>query len=294
MTDKMKETTISNSELSIKVKAHGAELSSIIYNGKEYLWQADPAFWSRHSPVLFPIVGAVWDGIYKVEGEEYSLSQHGFARDMEFGLLSAADNEIWYRLCSNDDSKKKYPYDFQLNIGYKLEGRKIHVMWEVHNPSESNMYFQIGAHPAFYLSGEEKDGNKGFFGFDNTDNLQITLIKKKGCADTSKHYNAELNADRLMPITADTFTKDALIFENHQLKDVTLYDSMKNPYLNVSFDAPLVGLWAPKPTSPFVCIEPWYGRCDSANYNGEFKDKEWIQTLSAKETFKGGYTIEIL
>ena len=81
--------TVSNQELTIRVSEHGAELSSIVANatGKEYLWQADPAFWKRHSPVLFPIVGSVWKAEYRNEGTVYPLSQHGFARDMDFTLI---------------------------------------------------------------------------------------------------------------------------------------------------------------------------------------------------------------
>ena len=88
--------TVSNQELTIRVSEHGAELSSIVANatGKEYLWQADPAFWKRHSPVLFPIVGSVWKAEYRNEGTVYPLSQHGFARDMDFTLIDEAENEL--------------------------------------------------------------------------------------------------------------------------------------------------------------------------------------------------------
>ena len=92
--------TVSNQELTIRVSEHGAELSSIVANatGKEYLWQADPAFWKRHSPVLFPIVGSVWKAEYRNEGTVYPLSQHGFARDMDFTLIDEAENELRFAL----------------------------------------------------------------------------------------------------------------------------------------------------------------------------------------------------
>lgn len=101
--------TLSNSELTIKVSPHGAELCSIWCNGKEYLWQADPAFWKRHSPVLFPIVGSVWENKYRHEGNSYTLTQHGFARDMDFELILERENEVYYRLVDNEEAHQKYP-----------------------------------------------------------------------------------------------------------------------------------------------------------------------------------------
>ena len=101
--------TISNKQLTIQVSPHGAELCSIVANGKEYLWQADPAFWKRHSPVLFPIVGSVWENEYRNEGIPYTLTQHGFARDMEFMIVAEKEDEVRYRLVSNEETLKKYP-----------------------------------------------------------------------------------------------------------------------------------------------------------------------------------------
>lgn len=286
---------LSNSELQIMVSAAGAELCSIMCNGKEYLWQADPAYWNRHSPVLFPIVGRVWDNTYRCEGGTYSLGQHGFARDMEFSLVSVSDDEVWYRLTDNEETLRKYPYNFCLEIGYRIEGKKIHVMWRVANSGDREMYFQIGAHPAFYFPGyDSTTKERGFFGFDRTDGLEYILIGEKGCAVTDVHYPLNLK-DGLLPLDTSTFDGDALILENGQVKVVTLYDNARKAVLNLQFDAPVVGLWSPPAkNAPFVCIEPWYGRCDRMNYDGEYKDKDWIQKLQPKEVFNGGYVIEIL
>ena len=294
MCNHLNETILKNKELTLRVNAHGAELSSIRHNDTEYLWQADPAFWKRHSPVLFPIVGSLNEGTYRVDGKEYHLSQHGFARDMDFAPVSHKDDEVWYRLTSDEETLKKYPYAFVLKIGYKIEGKKIHVMWRVENPSDREMDFQIGAHPAFYYRGAEKEGTKGYFILDNTRNLKMTLIGGKGCADVEHHHPAPLNAERLLPIQADTFSRNALIFEEGQIREITLTDSEKVPYLKMTFSTPLVGLWAPSADSPFVCIEPWYGRCDRMGFVGEFKDRDWMQHLQPKGVFEGGYTIEIL
>ena len=286
--------TISNKQLTIQVSPHGAELCSIVANGKEYLWQADPAFWKRHSPVLFPIVGSVWENEYRNEGIPYTLTQHGFARDMEFTLISEKEDEVRYRLVSNEETLHKYPFPFCLEIGYRIQGKKIEVMWEVKNTGDKEMYFQIGAHPAFYWPEfDASNFERGFFRFDKENGLKYILISEKGCADPSTEYSLELT-DGLLPLDTHTFDKDALILENEQVRKVTLYNKEKLAYLSLHFNAPVVGLWSPPAkNAPFVCIEPWYGRCDRAHYTGEYKDKDWMQHLQPEEIFQGGYTIEI-
>ncbi|WP_455584402.1 aldose 1-epimerase family protein [Bacteroides sp.] len=287
--------TISNSQLSIQVSPNGAELCSIVSEGKEYLWQADPAFWKRHSPVLFPIVGSVWENEYRVEGTIYNLPQHGFARDMDFELILERSDEVRYRLTDNEETRKKYPFPFCLEIGYRIQGKQIEVLWEVRNTGDEEMYFQIGAHPAFYFPGFDATSNeRGYFGFDKTEELEYILISEKGCANPDHKYPLKLTTDGLLPLDTHTFDKGALILENGQVKKVMLYNKEKKPYLSLHFTAPVVGLWSPPAkNAPFVCIEPWYGRCDRAHYTGEYKDKDWMQHLQPSEVFKGGYIIKI-
>ena len=288
--------TIKNNDITISVKPFGAELASIKSNktGKEYLWQADPLFWKRHSPILFPIVGGLWNGNCRFDGETYKMSQHGFARDMEFDLLSETDNEIFYILRSNEDTLSRYPYAFELVIGYRLIQNKVEVIWKVHSVGADTMYFQIGAHPAFNYAGfDVEDESQGYFGFDKPEDINYILIGEGGCADTDNIYPLQLK-NGLLPIDKHTFDKDALIIENRQVKQVTLYDKNKKPYLSMHFDAPLVGLWSPpSKDAPFVCIEPWYGRCDRVGFDGEFKDRDWVNALAGGETFCKAYTIEI-
>lgn len=287
--------TLSNSELTIQVSPHGAELCSIVRNGHEYLWQADPAYWKRHSPVLFPIVGSVWEGHYRVGGQTYEMSQHGFARDMDFELLSQSATELRYRLADTEETRRKYPYPFVLEIGYRLHGACVDVLWQVTNPASAEMYFQIGAHPAFNVPGyDEADPRRGFFGFAPSEGLEYVRIAERGCVAPDVHYPMPL-ADGLLPIDAHTFDIDTYILEDGQVREVTLYDNDKRPCLCLRFDAPVLGLWSPPgKNAPFVCIEPWYGRCDRAHFSGEFKDRDWVQRLRAGETFRGGYTIELL
>lgn len=288
--------TLSNDSLTIKVSPHGAELCSIVANatGKEYLWQADPAFWKRHSPVLFPIVGSLWNNEYRNNGNTYKLSQHGFARDKEFELIEETDTELRFRLTESEDTLQQYPFPFCLEIGYRLTGNQIEITWTVENTGSEEMHFQIGAHPAFYYPDfNENSEHRGFFAFDRTQGLSYKLIQEKGCIG-DKQYPLTLNSEGLLPLDTHTFDKDALVLEDSQVKRVDLLTPNGSSYLSVHFTAPVVGLWSPpSKNAPFVCIEPWYGRCDRVDYAGEYKDKDWMQHLKEGERFVGRYSVEI-
>ena len=287
---------LKNDVLTIEVSGHGAELSSIRKGGTEYLWQADPKFWGRHSPVLFPIVGSVWEGRYRVGENEFTLGQHGFARDMDFTLVWQTETELRYRLESTEDTLAKYPWSFCLEIGYRLHDNKIDVIWEVSNPGVEDMYFQIGAHPAFnYPDYDLEKKERGYFSFDRTEGLECIRIVGKGCVDAVTKYSMELDENGRYPLASDTFDViDTLMLQDSQIKRVTLHRVDGSPWLSLDFTAPVVGLWAP-PTknAPFICIEPWYGRCDRAGYEGDYREKDWINRLGAGERFSSVYTVEI-
>lgn len=288
--------TLKNNVLTVDVSAHGAELQSIRKGDVEYLWQGDPAFWGRRSPVLFPIVGSVWEKKYRVEGTEYELGQHGFARDMDFEKVSSSDTEVRYRLVSNEDTLAKYPYQFVLEIAYRLHGNSLDVVWEVENPSDKEMYFQIGAHPAFLYPDYETDRKeRGFFVFDRTAGLESVRIQEKGCVDALTKYPLEIPEDGRLPIASDTFdTIDTIILVDSQIGEVKMLRADGSPWLALTFDAPVVGIWSPPhKVAPFICIEPWYGRCDRTGYEGEYKDKDWMNRLAPGEKFSSVYTIEI-
>ena len=288
-------TILSNETLRVEVSAHGAELQSIRKGDVEYLWQGDSRYWGRRSPVLFPIVGSVWEARYRVDGTEYQLGQHGFARDMDFTLVCATDTEVRYRLESSDETLAKYPYPFVLEIAYRLHGASIDVIWEVKNPSDKDMYFQIGAHPAFFYPDydPEKSG-RGFFTFDRTEGIECIRIKEKGCVDAETKWPLEM-PEGVLKLEKDTFDAiDTIMVQDSQLKRVNMFKEDGTAWLSLSFDAPVVGIWSPPgKVAPFICIEPWYGRCDRVGYEGEYKDKDWMNSLAPGEEFKSVYTIEI-
>lgn len=287
---------ITNSILSVEISEHYAELQSIKKDGKEYLWQGDSKFWGRRSPVLFPNVGRVWDNKYRHAGNTYEIGQHGFARDMDFKMTYKSEDGVVYWLESTPDTLGKFPFPFRLMIGYLLEENTVKVKWRVENLGAMDMYFQIYAHPAFFFPDfDTATDERGFFAFDRNENLEYISPAEKGCVSAEQHTLA-LDGEGLMPIDTHTFDCDTYIFEDSQLKKVTLLDKKKQPYVSLEFDTPLVALWSPTkahPDCPFVCIEPWYGRCDSVGYEGELKDREWMQKLQPKQVFDVSYRIVI-
>ena len=288
--------TLKNEILTVQVKEHGAELASIRKGSVEYLWQADPMFWGRHSPVLFPIVGSVWEKRYRVDGREFELGQHGFARDMDFTMVEGGEDEVRYRLGSTEDTLKKYPWPFVLEIAYRLHGNMIDVIWEVSNPGNEDMYFQIGAHPAFnYPDYDPQTVERGFLSFDRSEGLECIRIKEKGCVDAETLYPLDIPADGLLPLTRETFDKiDTIMLQDGQIGSVALYRTDRTPWLKLSFEAPVVGIWSPPgKNAPFICLEPWYGRCDRAGYEGDYRDRDWVNRLAPGERFSSVYTIEI-
>ncbi len=290
----MAERKLSNEYLEITVKDHGAELISVRKGDTEYLWDADLAYWGRVSPVLFPFVGGLEGKVYRHEGKEYPMTQHGFARDRDFTLFKQSGQELWFGLKADEDTRRIYPFEFELQCGYRLEGSRIEVIWKVKNTGSKEMYFAIGAHPAFLCP----PGRKGkqtdcFIRFDSDRDLILTRINEKGMAIEEKAVVELQNG--MMPIEEYTFDQDALIFEQNQAHRVELLDSDRKAYVVVEFDAPLFGIWSPAGKhAPFICIEPWYGRCDRAGYQGSLADREWENSIAPGEEWTRSYFIEIL
>ena len=289
--------TLKNETLTVEVSEHGAELQSIRKGSYEYLWQGDPTFWGRRSPVLFPIVGSVWEKRFRVDGEVYEMGQHGFARDMDFELVSATETELWYKLESTEDTLKAYPWPFVLEIGYKLSGASLEVLWKVTNPGESEMFFQIGAHPAFNYPGYDPEtADRGYLAFDKTEGLERVGFKEKGCVDPESACPLTLGEDGLLPIRSETFDSiDTIVLQDNQVHKVAFFKPDHSPYLTVTFDAPVVAIWSPpKRNAPFFCIEPWFGLADYDDFEGELPEKDGIEMLPASGVFNCAFTVKVL
>ncbi len=287
---------LKNSEISIGVESLGAELKSLkkLDTGTEYMWCGDARFWNRTSPILFPFVGSAKDKKFRTKGQTYSMTQHGFARDMEFALLSHTEDELWFGLGSDEGTLEKYPYEFCLKLGYRIQGNKVAVLWQVENPGTETLPFSIGGHPAFNCPIQEGAARSGYFlDFGQVDNVLSTRISENGLALNEQDAYSLDNG--MLPITDHLFDHDALVIENDQTHTVSLCRPDKSSYVKVTMDAPLFGVWSPagSPVAPFVCIEPWHGRCDKEDFTGTLEEREWGSQIAPGEVWKASYTIEI-
>ena len=290
----MADVILKNDELTVEISYHGAELRSVKDNktGYEYMWQADPEFWGRTSPVLFPVVGQYKDKESIYEGVTYTLGQHGFARDMEFVRIAEPDENqdsaALFMLTDSVDTLKVYPFRFRLFIKYVLSGRSIKVMWKVVNINDKKMYFSIGAHPAFNC-----DSDRDSLIFDTNKDLKVNVLSDKGVL-SSKVKTVEVT-DSQIKMSAELFSEDALIIEDEQIHEVTVAREDGTRLVKVSFTAPLCGIWSPVgKNAPFVCIEPWYGRADREDFSKKLEEREYGNVLEPDEAFEAEYDIEFL
>ena len=292
-----KKQVLENEKLLIEVEPFGAELVRMFdkKNSQDMLWEGDPAVWGRHSPILFPFVGKSFENQYRLNGTAYSIGQHGFARDMEFAVDVQTATEAWFSLRSNEETKAKFPLEFILKIGYELEGKDLKVIWQVENPDTKTLYFSIGGHPAFMCPVDEKGKqSEYYFKFDTDKDLTYGLVADDGQGLMGQQKDVLPVKNGYAQITEHLFDRDALIVEDRQASAVSLCTPDKKPYVTLSFDAPLFGLWSPAGKgAPFICIEPWYGRCDRTTFEGSLEQREYSNTLQAGEVFRKEYTITI-
>lgn len=284
---------IENENIKLKVDSHGAEMKSLIKKetGAEYLWNGDPAYWQRTSPILFPLVGRLVDNTYRAKGNTYTMPQHGFARDMEFTLLEKKDHEIWFSLKDTEETRENYPYTFELQIGYLLQGANVKVMWKVRNEQEEILPFAIGGHPAFLCPALCPECKDTFYLKFDCDKLRAT--KLQGPYVLPDTYE-EVPLDHGMLLIDDKaiFANDTLMVEHDQAHEISICDAQKKELVTLRTQAPLFAVWSPEgKRAPFICIEPWYGRCDSLDYAGDITQREWENLLEKGQKFNAEYEI---
>lgn len=281
-------TTISNSNLTAQIKHLGAELFSLKNNqNKEYIWEGNPSFWGKHSPILFPIVGSLKNNSYSINEEKYQLSRHGFAREMEFELIKKTDESATFSLISTLELKKVYPFDFELQICYSLKYSKLNIDYKVINKNDLTMPFAIGAHPAFALPGNFEDYK---LEFQQDEILNYHLLEEGLISNITNELPLK---NKQLALKYQLFEKDALVFKTLKSKSITILKNT-NPILKVNFtDFPNLGIWTVV-NAPFLCIEPWFGYSDTLDEYDDFSKKEGIELLEKSKTFESNYSIEIL
>ncbi len=289
------EYTLQNKEIKITVKDEGAELISLILleTGEEYMWDRNPAYWNRTSPILFPFIGGLHGGSYTYNGNKYSMAKHGFLRDAIFQMKEVLETEIWFYTEANQETLVCYPFSYGLEIGYRLVGRSVEVIWRIHNLGDTPMEYAIGGHPAFRCPREHRESRTDYGIFcSGATCLQQTKVSPRGLA--MKEPCELVLENSVIPITEDIFQEDALIFEGNQLNEIALVDGNKNPYVRMVFDAPVIAVWSmPDTQAGFVCFEPWHGLCDVEGLHVPLEQRKWNNHLDPHSVDQKQYTIFI-
>ncbi len=283
------EITLQNKYLTASIYLKGAELFSLKNktSNREYIWEGNPAYWGKHSPILFPIVGTLKDNKYSYNNQSYSLPRHGFARDMEFKVISSTSEMIIFSLQSNEETKLTYPFEFELQIRYTLEKNNLNIAYKIINKSNKTMPFSIGAHPAFALP---KKFSSYALEFEFQEELNSYTLENDLLSDSIIKIPMK---EKKLPLTYDLFKKDALIFKDLKSKSITILEE-QDPIVKFHFkDFKNFGIWT-KIEATFICLEPWLGYSDLVTSNGNLEDKEGIQRIPMYETFDCNFTIEIL
>lgn len=285
---------LENDLISIKVNTLGAELISLQTkeNNLEYIWEADPEVWARHAPVLFPIVGKLKNDTYFFNGKTYSLPQHGFVRDKVFKLLDKEQQFISFKLISDHDTLKNYPFPFEFITTYSLEESKVIVKHQIINPVDSEMYFSIGAHPGFRCPLGAENFEDYFLEFEVEESFSRYKIKESLISGEQEIVRSHGN---IIPLKRELFKEDALVFKNLKSKYVSLKNKVNNHYVKVTLeDFPFLGIWTKLMVkATFVCIEPWLGIADNYETDGNFKQKEGIIRLNGYQHFDCNYSIVV-
>lgn len=279
--------TIENQRLNISVSDDGAELKHIIYKPQqcELMWQPDEKIWSGQSPILFPIIGRLWQDKYAVGQQEFILPKHGFARKSRFEVAEASRDRLCFTLKSSESTKQQYPFDFELNALFRLEEDCLKICYRISNTGSDEMWFAIGGHPGFQC----RMGDR--IVFEQPETLITALMDTEGYLESEMQTVSE---NGTITITPESFLHDAYMFHKPKSDFVTLQKQDPTPDIRVTFyDAEYLGIWA-KPGAPYVCIEPWTGINDVRGREGQLKDKAHMIGLAAGEQYNFCYDIQVL
>jgi galactose mutarotase-like enzyme len=278
--------SLTNENNELTFSENGAELISWKYDKAELIWQAEPGIWPRHSPILFPIVGQLKNLIYFLHGRKYKMPRHGFARDMKWSLKKKNEKQICFELSSNEETFKTYPYEFDIVSSYELQNDQLIHKIEIRNKSKETMFFGLGAHPAFNLSGESGEyvllcGEKETY---------VRNELTNGLISTSHE-----NLPDKIEINEKTFEKDALVFLNQSIKSLRLFRKKPDIIIEVSGEKiPFWGIWSVPGCRKFVCLEPWWSHTDFMDADEELSLKKQLKCLLPQKTECFAYQIKLL
>lgn len=281
--------TIKNEQLTVEISTSGAQLQSIkSAKGSEYLWQGDERYWGDRAPVLFPVCGCLYDGKYTYQGKTYYMNAHGFARKTDFTAESVTGDKAVLLIIDTEETRECYPFGFEMRAIFELLENKINVTYRVNNKTDGEIYFSVGAHEGYLLTGDYKDYSIVFEGENSVDNALLSGPFLNGASEEIKLNGGEWTLDD------DFFAKhDTMIIKNIRKKSVLFHSKNTPNTVRVDFDGfDNLLLWK-EPGGNFLCIEPW---CGLPDYDGKVSDistKEGIIKLEKDGVFEVTHTITV-
>ena len=284
---------LSSNDLVAEIDPQGAQLSVLRDRAaRDLLWSGDPAIWAGRSPLLFPIVGTLAGGVYRLGDRTYALPRHGFARGRKFSVSQLGESSAVFTSRADAATLEVYPFRFELTVHFELVGPTLSVTTRVGNCGEETMPASVGYHPGFRWPlpfGQPRAAH--FIEFEAEEPDPVRRIDSLGLLTPERHPTPI--AHRRLPLTDGLFANDVLIFDRVRSRSV-LYGSDHGPQLRVSFPtAPFLGLWM-KPGAEFVCIEPWHGVTDLSGYSGDFRDKSGVFVLPPGEVLSTTMTVTLV
>lgn len=286
---------LENERFRVTINELGAELTSIVgkSDGAEYVWQADPAVWARHAPMLFPIVGRLKDKRYTARGAEHTITQHGFARDLPFAACRESGAAVTLTLRQNDYTKSMYPWDFTLIVRYVLDGATLKKEHTVINDSGETMYYELGGHDAYTLCPAGEDA--GYYAeFEGAGVLHPVLMDENVFL-SREHGIVELT-DGCLALTRQAFANDTIILDDLAVRRVTLACRKNSKRIKMDFaDFPYFALWSADKDIPvpYVCLEPWSALPDGGYLDHALENKVGVRALAPGAKDRLSYAITI-
>lgn len=283
-----------NNEICLIISDMGAEMQSIKKAGIEYLWNGDEKYWPERAPLLFPFVGRFTNGRYFLNGKEYKMDIHGFARHMVYEVSLKENEEIVFCLHDTEDTYEMYPYHFQLQVRYQLKGNKIVITYHVLNCSEDTMYFGIGGHPGFALPFDEGLEFEDYY-LEFTGKSRPTRVgHTSSCFLNGKDEEFPLESQKILKLSHQMFDDDAIVLRE-MADEVILKSDKGERKVTVSYPLlPFLGLWhTPRTKAPYICIEPWTSLPSRQDVIEEFRYKSDLVRLAPNETYKNVWSITI-
>jgi galactose mutarotase-like enzyme len=280
--------------LSARVDPLGAQLSELTDgDGRALLWSGDPAVWSGRAPILFPIVGALAGGRYRLGAEQYALSRHGFARTTPFEMIEATPASATFRLRSDENTRRLYPFRFELQVHFAIAETTLSVLARVRNAGDEAMPASFGYHPAFRWPlpyGQPREAH--FVEFEADELAPVRRLNADGLLTPARHSTPV--SGRRLTLDDALFRDDAVIFDELASRSV-IYGAAGGARLRVSFpETPYFGIWTKPRGAGFICLEPWHGVADPEGFSADFREKPGVFIVPVGATVSMKMSIEWL